>query len=279
MTWLALGAVSRGRAAWAAALLLCSLALTFVALPALALDVPALTGRVVDNAGLLPEAARQRIEQRLAEYERQTGRQFALLTINSLEGESLDEFSIRVVESWKLGKKGKDEGLLLLVAKQERKVRVEVGYGLEGTVTDAHSSRVIRNAITPAFRQGDFAGGIERGLELLMQTANGDEPIPAAGAERARPRARGGISTLGLLLLLLFVVVPLLGFGGRGRRRGRGRGRDFLGGLAGGILGGSLGGRGGFGGGGFGGGGFGGGGGGFSGGGGSFGGGGASGSW
>ncbi|HMJ10908.1 MAG TPA: TPM domain-containing protein, partial [Polyangiaceae bacterium] len=141
---------------------LLSAALSVVALlwaaPLWALEVPALTGRVVDRAEVLEPEAEQRISALLEAHEKASGQQFAVLTVPSLEGDALEDFSIRVVESWKLGKKAKDDGLLLLVVAKDRKVRIDVGYGLEGDITDAVSARVIREVITPAFRRSDYAG-------------------------------------------------------------------------------------------------------------------------
>jgi uncharacterized protein len=248
-----------------------SFALLLVVPMASALEVPALKARVNDYAGILSEPERERIEQSLAAHEQKTGQQFALLTVDTLDGEPIEAFSIRTVEKWKLGKKGKDDGLLLLIAVRDRKMRIEVGYGLEGDITDAVSARVIRETLAPAFREQDYASGIERALDRLMRTAGGDPGAEPAAA----PRRGGRPPRLNLGFLFFLIVVPLLLFfinrGGGGRRR-----RDiFWGGLGGGFIGGGFGGsRGGFGGsrgGGFGGG--------FSGGGGGFGGGGASGSW
>ncbi len=257
------------------------LSLSAWALPAHALAVPALTAHVNDTAGLLSADARARLEQRLAAFQRSSGHQLVLLTVPSLEGDAIEEFSIRVVEAWKLGQKGKDDGLLLLVARDDRKVRIDVGYGLEGEVTDAVSARVIREVISPAFRVGDYAGGIERAFSRLIKASGGsveaDVPEPAA-----RERRRRGVP-IGFLVLL-FVMGPLAwllrnmgGGGGRGGGGTRSWGGSRAGwgaglGSAAGWSGGSFGG-GGFGGGGGGGGSFGGGGGG------GFGGGGASGSW
>jgi uncharacterized protein len=253
-----------------------------------ALEVPPLTGRVNDRAQLLSPSEAARLERRLADYEATSGHQFALLTLNSLNGDALESYSMRVVEAWKLGKQKKDDGLLLLIVKGDRKARVEVGYGLEGSLTDAVTSRIVRNVLGPAFRQEEYGKGIERAFDALMAVAGG-EGAPLEDASHAKPGpARVGIFKLvsvffTLAPLLLFLLVALVAgrFGNRRGRRGGLGGLGALGGFAGGYYAGrsrGYGGGGGFGGfGGFGGGG--GGGGGFSGGGGSFGGGGASGSW
>jgi uncharacterized protein len=233
-------------------------------------EVPPLQGHVNDTADMLSPAAEQALEQKLNGYEQRTQHQFALLTIDSLDGDSLEDFSIRVVEKWKLGQKGKDDGLLLLVVKGDRKLRIEVGYGLEGDITDAFSAQVIRKVLTPALRAGNAEAGIERAFDVLMPKAAG-EPLPEGAVKPARePKSSGSpFAILALLFLLLPLLLPLFLGRGRGSRSG-----GFL-----------LGGLGGFGGGGWGGGGGGGwggggGGGGWGGGGGGgFGGGGSSGSW
>lgn len=245
---------------------------------AFALDVPALRAHVNDNADMLSPNAQAALEEKLTAYEQRTQQQFALLTVDSLDGDALEDFSIRVVEAWKLGKKGKDDGLLLLVVKGDRKLRIEVGYGLEGDVTDAFSARVIRNVLTPALRAGKAEQGIDRAFDVLMQKASG-QAVPEAAVAPPPKRQRQGPSPFALVVLALFLLpflLPLI----FSRGRGRGRGTGFLvGGLGGfGSYGGGWGGSGGGGGGGWGGGG-GGGGGGFGGGGGGFGGGGSSGSW
>ncbi len=235
------------------------------AAPAGALDVPALTGRVVDSANILQPDAEQRISALLEAHERGSGQQFAVLTVPSLDGDPIENFSIRVVEAWKLGKQGKDDGLLLLVVPKDRKVRVEVGYGLEGDVTDAVSARGSREVMQPAFRRNDYAGGIEQALTTLMQKASGQVPdVPGAAAPAPVREPQRGPS-FGVLLFLALFLAPLLLPMLLGRGRGR-RGGGFF--IFPGIGGGGFGGGGG----GFGGGGFGGGGGGF-------GGGGASGDW
>jgi len=240
--------------------LLVTLLLQLAPRQALALEVPRLAGRVNDLAGLLDAGQRAALEAKLEAYERGSGHQFALLSVPSLEGDSLEDFSIRVVESWKLGKRGKDDGVLLLVAKQERQMRIEVGYGLEGDIPDAIASRIVREVIQPAFRQGDFHGGLDQAFSLLMRAAGGESVLPPPRAERRQP---GGLKLLFWGAILLFWLLSQAGRGGRGR----GAGAFMLGAGMGGGFGGGMGGR------------RGGGGGGFGGGGGGFGGGGASGGW
>src|SRR3954471_1909809 len=135
---------------------------------AFALDVPPLRAHVNDDADMLSPSAEAALEQKLTAYEQRSQQQFALLTIDTLDGDALEDFSIRVVEAWKLGKKGKDDGLLLLLANKEHKLRIEVGYGLEGSITDAFSARVIRNVLVPAMRAGDPAGGFDQAFGILM---------------------------------------------------------------------------------------------------------------
>jgi uncharacterized protein len=225
-----------------------------------ALEVPALRGRVNDYANLIPANRAQALEQRLDQFENETGHQIAVLTVPTLGGEDIEGFSIRVAENWKIGKKGSDNGAILVIAHKDRKLRIEVGYGLEGVLPDAIASRIINETIVPRFRGGDFPGGIEAGVEAIIKVTKG-EPLPEA--QRRKPASRASRFPFALLLPLLlfgFWIVSALS----PRRRG---------------LWSTRGGPGGFFGGGFGGGGSGGGGGGFSGGGGGFGGGGSSGSW
>jgi uncharacterized protein len=276
--------------------------LFIILLPCLApaLDVPPLRAHVNDYAGILSPAAITSLEKALGDFEQRESTQIAVLTVPTLAGEPVEEFAIKVGEAWGIGQKGKDNGVILLVAQQERKVRIEVGRGLEGTLTDLRSARIIRNEIAPRFRAGDFDGGITTGVSAIMAVVKGEFSASPDDASSERVRRQPVAS----LLLVLLVVCVFLGALSR-----------FLGGLAGavglpliavlafsgagvlllallafvGFIGGLLlsmlfagGGRGGFGGGPFlGGGGFGGGsfGGGFSGGGGGFGGGGASGDW
>ncbi len=138
-----------------------------------ALEVPYLSGRINDTAHMLSTGAVTELEQRLSAYEDSTGNQIVLLTVPTLDGESLEAYTIRVVETWKLGQEGVDNGVLLFIARDDRKMRIEVGYGLEASVTDAASSYIINSIITPLFRQGEFEEGIRQGLFALMEAADG----------------------------------------------------------------------------------------------------------
>jgi len=227
--------------------------------PVFSLEVPRLTGPVVDLAGVLSRSDQAKISASLLQFKRKYGPQLQVLVVPKLENETIETYSIKVVDKWKLGAKGKDNGVLLLVATENRKVRIEVGRGLEGDLPDALAGRIIRAGIIPFFKQGQIGAGVLVGLGMIAETVGGKlENIPVP---RMRKAKRSG-GNLGFLLFLAFFLIGprLLG----GRRRG-GMGSAVLGGM---LLGSLLGGRhgGGFGGGGFGGG-FGGGGGGFSGGG------------
>jgi uncharacterized protein len=138
-----------------------------------ALDVPPLTGRVVDLAGVLPVHDSEALTNQLKTHEENTGNQVAVLILPSLDGEPLEEFSHRVATTWKLGQKGTDNGVLLLIALKERKLRIEVGYGLEGALTDLRSSRIIRQEIVPRFKAGDIPGGVRAGTDAILKTIEG----------------------------------------------------------------------------------------------------------
>lgn len=260
-----------------ARLLTLALALSW-ALPAAALrPVPALTGPVVDEAGIVDAGSRATLEGLARRARAEGGVQLQVLTVRSLEGEEVAAFSMRVAEAWRLGTRGKDDGVLLLVAIEDRKVRIEVGGGLEGALTDAQSGRIIRSTIAPAFRERRYGPGLVAASRQIL----GALGVEAGGAVDGRPPSgpayTSGWHLLGSMLpFLLFIGVPILIIAiSVAARSGRG-GRGGFGGWGGPFLGGGWGGGGGFGGGSFGGGG---GGGGWSGGGGGFSGGGASGSW
>lgn len=234
---------------------------------------PALTGRVVDNAGILSPQTEAQLTQQLATLEQQTTRQVVVVTLPSLQGYEIEEYGYQLGRTWQIGQKGENNGALLIVAPNERKVRIEVGYGLEPVLTDALSSVILQERVLPRFRAGDMEGGVVAGAQaVIAQLSLPDDEarsnVQAASAQTQRAADPGG-SPLVAFIILFFIFMMLRGmFGRRRRRHGLGSALPWI------ILSGMGhgGGRGGFGGGGFGGGGF-------SGGGGSFGGGGSSGGW
>lgn len=229
--------------------------------------VPPPQHRVTDLAGMLTPEERHALENMLREYEAAKGSQIVILLVDSTEPETIEQYSIRVVDTWKPGRKGIDDGVLLLVAKNNpptlNRLRIESGRGTEGVLTDIQSKRILQDVIAPYFRKNDFYGGLSAGVSAIIATLNQEEFAPPAKKEQGEA---GAASWLPLLIMIVFFIIIL-----RSRRR-----NAFLTGM---ILGGGLGRRkrydhddfGGFGGGGFGGG--------FSGGGGGFSGGGASGNW
>lgn len=234
-----------------------------------ALDVPPLNGPVNDYAHIFTASETQELNAYLYSIDRNSDLQIAVLTIPSLEGENLEDYSIRVAEKWQIGQKGKDSGVILLIAAQDRKLRIEVGYGLEDRITDAQSSRIIRSVIAPQFKKQEYGKGVLLGVKNLAGLALQDESLISETAKEAR---RQDDDSIPLPLIIFLIIIYLFGsrfmpgglfwpllFLASGRRGGySGRGGGHFGG--------------GFSSGGFGGGGF-------SGGGGSFGGGGSSGSW
>jgi uncharacterized protein len=156
-----------------------ALAMLLAATLAYAIDVPYLTGRVVDEAEILAPATRERIAGQLQKHEAQTTDQVVVLTVRTLAGESIEDFATRTFEAWKLGQKGKDNGVLLIVVPDDRRMRIEVGYGLEGTLTDAKAARIIRDVMTPAFKSGDYDRGVAEGAAAIVGVLGGGE-VPAA---------------------------------------------------------------------------------------------------
>jgi len=238
-----------------------------VAVAQTAPDFPELSGRVVDTAGMLSPATESQITQMLQAHEQAATEQVVVVTLPDLQGYPIEDYSYQLGRHWGIGQKGEDNGALLIVAQQERKIRIEVGYGLEGRLTDAASATIINQIMTPAFKQGQFEQGILNGAAAMVKVLGG-EPLAVPSRAARGDREKPNVSLASLMFMIMMAVIYFIG-GGRGRG-GRG-GAALLGGA---LLGASMGGRsgGGFGGGGFGGGGFGGGGGGF-------GGGGASGGW
>jgi uncharacterized protein len=184
-----------------------------------ALEAPALKGRVNDYGGLLSPGAARRIETLLKDLEEKDSTQIAVLTVPSLDGDSLEDFSMRVAERWKVGRKGLDNGAILVIARDDRKVRIEVGYGLEGRLTDLIAGRIIRERIVPEFRSSRFDQGVLAGVEALADVVRGEFKAPAA------PTPGGiGADLFPFLILFVFLVFAL----GRVSRR--------LGAVGGGVL-------------------------------------------
>ena len=264
------------------------------ALPAAAQNFPPLTGRVVDQANLLRPEQKVDLDSKLSALEAQSGRQFVVATVNSLEGREIDEYTYLLGRHWKIGDEKRDDGAVMVVAPKERKVWIASGYGAGGYLTDSVTGRIVRESVLPRFKAGDMGGGIIAGADRVIEVMKlpPEEALrqaqAAGAAEKRQGRSSGGA---GFIPVVFIVIIFFMIIGGISRAGG---GRKYRGsGSRGGIdplvvlwglqalsqvsRGGGGGGWGG--GGGFGGGGFGGGGGGFSGGGGSFGGGGAGGSW
>jgi len=144
------------------------LALLLIAFAAFAADLPTLTGRVVDNAGIIDAATEAALTRKLADFEMKGSDQIVVATIPSLDGEAIEPYATWLFNSWKLGQAGKNNGVLLLVAMNDHKMRIEVGYGLEGTLTNQQAARIIEDDMVPAFRAGDFAGGIARAVDDMI---------------------------------------------------------------------------------------------------------------
>lgn len=187
------------------ALVLAALLILLASPPAPALvPVPPLATRVTDLTGTLDPADRQRLEARLADLERRKGSQVAVLLVPTTAPETIEQYALRVAEAWRLGRHDVDDGVLLLVARDDRAVRIEVGYGLEGAIPDATANRVIDEYIVPRFRQGDYAGGLGAGVERLVGLIDG-EPLPPPA------RDTGPSPSLGNLLPVVFVLSLVAG--------------------------------------------------------------------
>ena len=164
----------------------------FAFVVALAADVPYLSGRVVDDAEILRPATRETIAGRLAAHEQKTTNQVAVLTISTIGDESIEEFATRVFGTWRLGQRGKDNGVLVVVVPKDRKMRIEVGYGLEGTLTDAAAGRIIRNVMTPAFKAGDFDKGVSDGVDAIVDQLEGTRDVAKIADVPAPSRSSSG---------------------------------------------------------------------------------------
>ena len=226
----------------------------FIGAAVAAAPLPALTGRIVDQANVLPPLVEADLAQLSQQHETKTGDQLVVVTVKSLDGEAIEDFGVRLGRAWKIGQADKDNGVILIVAPNDRDVRIEVGYGLEGDLPDAITRLIIESSMLPRFRAGDVPGGVERGFEDIVAVLDGDA---AAYKDLAQKRIQEdeGVGILPFLFILAIFLFIMVAGGGRGSSYYGPRGSSG-GGWSGG-----------------------GGGGGFSGGGGSFGGGGASGRW
>ena len=201
-----------------------------IAAPLAAQDFPALTGRVVDNADILSPADEASLTAKLEALETQTQRQFVVVTVPDLQGYDEQTFTYQLGREWGIGDAERDDGVILLVAMAERKVRIEVGYGLEGYLTDALSSIIIQNAIVPRFRDGDFPGGIIAGSDaIIAQLQLPPEEAARISQEASAERQSDGGFPIGTLIWLgfmfFFFVLPIIRGGSRRRRyRSKGKG-------------------------------------------------------
>ena len=170
--------------------------------------VPPLTSQVTDLTGTLSPSDRQALESKLHDWEARTGNQLVVLIVPSTAPEPIEEYSLRVAEAWKIGQKGKDNGALFLIAKDDKHMRIEVGYGFEGVLTDVTSRRIIGETVAPYFKQGQFAQGINAGVDRIIEVIGSGEPLPAEPARRAAPRHS---FDYGNLFIILLVAVPIVG--------------------------------------------------------------------
>jgi uncharacterized protein len=214
---------------------LVALLLAFLTAPAAAQDLPPRPqGPIYDQADLLPPAEEASLDQRLRDFNAKTGDAVIVATVDSLQGAPIEDYASKLYAAWGIGGAERDTGVLLLIAKQDRKMRIEVGYGLTPYITDILSGRIIRNEITPRFKQGDFAGGITAGVNALL-TQLSKSPADAkaiaeaaAAAEKNRGHGDGGFpvgAIVWMLFILFFVVLPMFH-----RRRGRRYGAGGVGG-------------------------------------------------
>ncbi|HYW62060.1 MAG TPA: YgcG family protein [Bradyrhizobium sp.] len=186
-----------------ASLLALMLAFAFAALADVA--VPPLTGRIVDKTATLSSGDIASLDKTLQDFEARKGSQVAVLIVPTTQPETIEQYSIRVAEAWKIGRKRVDDGAILVVAKDDRKLRIEVGYGLEGALTDVTAKRIIDEVITPKFRSGDFAGGITEGVNGMLRVIDG-EPLPAP-AQRSQNSAGSFGDVDPVFLIVLMVIV------------------------------------------------------------------------
>jgi uncharacterized protein len=184
------------------------LALCWAVVSGAQVPVPPLAGRVTDQTATLTGEQKSALEQTLRSFEARKGSQIAVLIVPSTAPESIEQYALRVAEKWKPGRKNVDDGALLVVAKDDRTLRIEVGYGLEGALTDAACKRIISEIIVPRFRQGDFYGGITAGVDQILGVIDG-EPLPVPSAQPSG-QSRGIMSILPVLMILALVAGGVL---------------------------------------------------------------------
>jgi uncharacterized protein len=175
------------------------------------LPIPALSAHVTDLTQTLSVPEKEALEAKLVDWEARTTNQLAVLIVPTTRPEPIESYAIRVAEKWQIGRKGKDNGALFLVAKDDRKMRIEVGYGLEGTLTDVTSRRIIAETVAPLFREGKFAAGIGAGVDRIISVVAEGKPLPPRQANSDTARHLGHGFDFGTMLLILFIVVPLVG--------------------------------------------------------------------
>ena len=170
--------------------------------------VPKLTARVIDQTGTLAPQEQQQLEAKLSAFEQAKGSQVAVLMVPTIGAEPIEDFALRVTDAWKLGRAGIDDGVLFVVAKQQRKMRIQTGRGVQGTLTDAMAKRIVAERVAPSFRNGDFAGGINAGVDAILKAIEG-EALPAPSATQST-RKVDTISSGSNFLWLAFFAVPVL---------------------------------------------------------------------
>lgn len=200
-----------------------ALAALFSSFPLFAANVPALKGRVNDYAKIIRDSDEREIEEYLAGVEQACGAQIAVLTMPSLEGEDISSFGIKVADKWQLGDKEKDNGAILIVAYAEHDLRIEVGDGLEGSLTDAKCGLILRNVIVPEFRDGNYSKGILEGVKNIGAIASGDESALSRSVKEGEDKSSNDLVPVFAMLIWLIFVVSMISANARRGRRRRGR--------------------------------------------------------
>jgi uncharacterized protein len=218
----------RGAAAFVLSLLLAAAALA--ATPTEPIAVPKLTARVIDQTGALTAAERDSLEAKLRAFEQARGSQIAVLMVPSIGPEVIEDFATRVTDEWKLGRAGVDDGVLFVIAQQERKLRIQTGRGVQGTLTDALSKRIVADLVAPRFRTGDFAGGVDAGVDAIIKAIEGEQlPLPEVKKSAHKVDV---VSSYGTYLVLGLFLIPIVAMVARSLL-GRGVGAVATSGIAG----------------------------------------------